>query len=164
MRICRYALNIILKIFTKWTPGYILTSSEYADTQIRGDWVSAYPPIFRGWFKVAGYSAVKPKSLTALSSKSKAKTYPHWISTLLLLATFRESCSFCLNAVGAKLQVTGHRSGYRSQATGQVTGQTTGHRSDHRPQVRSQVRPQVTHKDNRTLDKTVPDWHFIIQK
>ena len=58
---------------------------------------------------------------------------------------------------GAKLQVTDHRSGYRSQATGQVTGQTTGHRSDNRPQVRSQVRPQVTHKDNRTLDKTVLD-------
>ena len=35
----------------------------------------------------------------------------------------------------------------------QVTGQTTGHRSDHRPQVKS----QVTHKNNRTLDKTVLD-------
>ena len=43
---------------------------------------------------------------------------------------------------GAKVQVTGHRS---------------GHRSDHRPQVRSQVRSQVTHKNNRTLDKTVLD-------
>ena len=39
----------------------------------------------------------------------------------------------------------------RSQATGQVTGHRSGHRSDHRPQVRS----QVTHKNNRTLDKTV---------
>ena len=37
----------------------------------------------------------------------------------------------------------------RSQVTGQVTG--------HRPQVRSQVRSQVTHKNNRTLDKTVLD-------
>ena len=47
------------------------------------------------------------------------------------------------------MQVTGHRSGYRSQATGQVTGQVTGHRA--------QVKPQVTHKNNRTLDKTVLD-------
>ena len=39
----------------------------------------------------------------------------------------------------------------------QVTGQVTGHRPDHRPQVRSQVRSQVTHKNNRTLDKTVLD-------
>ena len=50
----------------------------------------------------------------------------------------------------------------------QVTGQVTGHGSDHRPQVRSlvrsQVRSQVTHKNNRTLDKTVLDWHFIVQK
>ena len=37
---------------------------------------------------------------------------------------------------GAKVQVTGHRS---------------GHRSGHRPQVRS----PFTHKNNRTLDKTV---------
>ena len=44
----------------------------------------------------------------------------------------------------------------RSQVTGQVTG--------HRPQARSQVRPQATgqitghtHKNNRTLDKTVLD-------
>ena len=37
----------------------------------------------------------------------------------------------------------------RSQVTGQVTG--------YRPQVRSQVRSQVTHKNNRTLDKTVLD-------
>ena len=44
----------------------------------------------------------------------------------------------------------------RSQVTGQVTG--------HRPQVRSQVRSQVTHKNNRTLDKTVLDRHFVIQK
>ena len=43
----------------------------------------------------------------------------------------------------------GHRSGYRSQATGQVTGQVTGHGP--------QVKPQVTHKNNRTLDKTVLD-------
>ena len=39
----------------------------------------------------------------------------------------------------------------RSQVTGQATGQVTGHR----PQVRSQVRSHVTHKNNRTLDKTV---------
>ena len=39
----------------------------------------------------------------------------------------------------------------------QVTGQVTGHRPDHRPQVRSQVRSQATHKNNRTLDKTVLD-------
>ena len=68
---------------------------------------------------------------------------------------------------GAKVQVTGHRSGhrpgYRSQARLQVTGHRPGHRSDHRPQVRSQVRSQVTHKNNRALDKTVIDWHFIIQ-
>ena len=62
----------------------------------------------------------------------------------------------------------------RSQVTGQVTGQITGHRPQarlqvtghrpgHRPQVRSQVRSQVTHKNNRALDKTVLDWHFIIQ-
>ena len=42
-------------------------------------------------------------------------------------------------------QVTGYRSRVRLQAT--------GHRSDHRPQVRS----QVTHKNNRTLGKTVLD-------
>ena len=54
-----------------------------------------------------------------------------------------------VNYGGAKVQVTGHRSGYRSQATGQVTGQVTGHRA--------QVKPQVTHKNNRTLDKTVLD-------
>ena len=41
--------------------------------------------------------------------------------------------------------------------------QVTGHGSDHRPQVRSLVRSQVTHKNYRTLDKTVLDWHFIIQ-
>ena len=60
---------------------------------------------------------------------------------------------------GAKVQVTGHRSGHRPQARLQVTGHRPGHRSDHRPQVRS----QVTHKNNRALDKTVLDWHFIIQ-
>ena len=31
------------------------SKSEYVDTQIRSDWVSAYPAIFRGCFKVAGY-------------------------------------------------------------------------------------------------------------
>ena len=31
----------------------------FVDTRIRSDWVSAYPPIFRGFFKVAGYFAVK---------------------------------------------------------------------------------------------------------
>ena len=41
--------------------------------------------------------------------------------------------------------------------------QVTAHGSDHRPQVRSLVRSQVTHKNYRTLDKTVLDWHFIIQ-
>ena len=65
------------------------------------------------------------------------------------------------------MQVTGHRSGhrpgYRSQATGQVTGHRPQARSQVRPQVRSQVRSQVTHKNNRALDKTVLDWHFIIQ-
>ena len=38
----------------------------------------------------------------------------------------------------------------------QVTGQIIGHRS--------QVRSQVTHKNYRTLDKTVLDWRFTIQK
>ena len=38
--------------------------------------------------------------------------------------------------------------------------QVTGHRSDHRSQVGS----QVAHKNNRILDKTVLDSHFIIQK
>ena len=56
---------------------------------------------------------------------------------------------------GAEVQVTGHRSQFRSQ----VRLQATGHRSDHRPQVRS----QVTHKNNRTLGKTVLDWRFTIQ-
>ena len=45
------------------------------------------------------------------------------------------------------------RSQVRSQVRLQVTGHRPGHRSDHRPQVRS----QVTHKNNRTLDKTVLD-------
>ena len=62
------------------------------------------------------------------------------------------------------MQVTGHRSDHRSGYRSQATGQVTGHRSDHRPQVRSQVRSQVTHKNNRALDKTVLDWHFIIQR
>ena len=61
------------------------------------------------------------------------------------------------------MQVTGHRSGYRLQVTGQVTGHRLQARSQVRPQVRSQVRSQVTHTNNRTLDKTVLDWHFIIQ-
>ena len=43
----------------------------------------------------------------------------------------------------------GLSAGHRSQ----VRLQATGHRSDHRPQVRS----QVTHKNNRTLGKTVLD-------
>ena len=52
----------------------------------------------------------------------------------------------------------------RSQVTGQVTGYRPQARSQVRPQVRSQVRSQlVTHKNNRTLDKPVLDWHFIIQ-
>ena len=62
---------------------------------------------------------------------------------------------------GAKVQVTGHRSGHRPghrpqvrlQITGFRPGHRSGHRSDHRPQVRS----QVTHKNNRTLAKTVFD-------
>ena len=48
-----------------------------------------------------------------------------------------------------RLQATGHRSGYRSQVTGQVTGHRSGHRSQ---------------KNNRTLDKTVLDWRFTLQK
>ena len=52
----------------------------------------------------------------------------------------------------------------RSQVTGQVTGQATGHRPQTRSQVRPQARSQVTNKNNRTLDKTILDWHFIIQK
>jgi len=43
---------------------------------------------------------------------------------------------------GAKVQVTGHRPQARSQV---------------RPQAIGQVRSQVTHKNNRTLDKTVLD-------
>lgn len=54
-----YPMSIILKIFTKWLRGYVLTFSGYTDTQITSDWVSAYSPIFRGCFKMAGYSAVK---------------------------------------------------------------------------------------------------------
>ena len=60
-------------------------------------------------------------------------------------------------------QVTGQVTGHRPQARLQVTGHRPGHRSDHRPQGRSQGRSQVTHKNNRALDKTVLDWHFIIQ-
>ena len=54
-----------------------------------------------------------------------------------------------VNYGGAKVQVTGHRSGHRSGYRSQATGQVTGHRP--------QVKPQVTHKNNRTLDKTVLD-------
>ena len=39
----------------------------------------------------------------------------------------------------------------------QVTGQVTGHRPQARSQVRPQATGQVTHKNNRTLDKTVLD-------
>ena len=39
------------------------------------------------------------------------------------------------------------------QSCGGAKVQITGHKSGHRPQVRS----QVTHKNNRTLDKTVFD-------
>ena len=47
---------------------------------------------------------------------------------------------------GAKVQVTGQRSGHRLQAT--------GHRSGHRSHT----------KNNRTMDKTVLDRRFTIQK
>ena len=72
---------------------------------------------------------------------------------------FLEDIYIKFRAVGAKVQVTGHKSGYRPQVIGQATGQrphvrlqATGHRSGYRPQIR----PQVT-KNNRTLDKTVLD-------
>ena len=42
---------------TQWP---LLKDIYQVDTRIRSDRVSAYPPIFRGCFKVAGYSAVKP--------------------------------------------------------------------------------------------------------
>ena len=42
-----------------WINGYAEVYIE-VDTRIRSDWVSAYPPMFRGFFKVAGYSAFKP--------------------------------------------------------------------------------------------------------
>ena len=51
-------------------------------------------------------------------------------------------------------QVTGHRSGHRPQVTLQVTG--------HRSQATGQVTGHT--KNNRTLDKTVLDWRFTIQK
>ena len=57
---------------------------------------------------------------------------------------FLEDIYIKFRAVGAKVQVTGHKSGYRPQVT--------GHRSGYRPQIRSQVT-----KNNRTLDKTVLD-------
>ena len=58
---------------------------------------------------------------------------------------------------GAKVQVTGHRSGHRPQVRLQITGFRPGHRSGHRSDHRPQVRSQVTHKNNRTLAKTVFD-------
>ena len=49
---------------------------------------------------------------------------------------FLEDIYIKFRAVGAKVQVTGHKSGYRPQVTGQATGQ--------RPQVRLQATDQVT--------------------
>ena len=80
-----YAVTIIKRIFTKWIRRYA-DRSEKVDTQIRSDWVSAYPPIFRGCFKVAGYSAVKPRKeyfyrfvfLAAVSGVYKC--FLRWIS------------------------------------------------------------------------------------
>ena len=97
-------------------------------------------------------------------SKTTRKWQGDFTELLMLVYTSAKLSNYFLGAVssrfcatsksgGAKVQVTGHRSGhrsgYRSQATGQVTGQVTGHRP--------QVKPQVTHKNNRTLDKTVLD-------
>ena len=42
-----------------------VSKSGYADTPIRSGWVSAYPPILGGCFKVAGYSAIKPGELAS---------------------------------------------------------------------------------------------------